>query len=84
MKVTTIDSKPEEFYLSYSQTPYNSNGDDAFNISHELSSSICLSKSKDVLITSIKYVNSLDRIYVTPVTNDDWELLVCIKKIIFY
>lgn len=80
MKVTKIDCKSEEFYVSYSQTPYNSNGDDAFNISHEFSSTIGLYKSQNVLITGINYVNPLERIYVTPVTNDDWEILVCYKK----
>lgn len=83
MKVSTIDSKLEEFYVSYSQTPYNSNGDDALNISHEFSSTIGLYKSQHVLITDINYVNSLERIYVTPVTNDDWEILVCYKKKIY-
>lgn len=83
MKVSTIDSESEEIYVSYSQTPYNSNGDDAFNISHEFSSTIGLYKLQHVLITGINYINSLERIYVTPVTNDDWEILVCYKKIIF-
>lgn len=76
MKVTGIDGASREFYASYSQTPYNSHGDDAFNISHELSSTIGFTRSQFVLITVVDQVYPLERIYVTPVTNEDWDLLV--------
>lgn len=74
--MTIIDSKLEDFYSSYSQTPYNSNGDYAFNISHELLSTMRLKKSQNVLITPIDQVSTLKFIHVTPVTNEDWDLLV--------
>lgn len=74
--MTTIDSVLGEFYVSYSQTPCNSNGNYAFNISHELLSSIGLYKSQNVLITVIDQIPTLERIHVSPVTIEDWDLLV--------
>jgi hypothetical protein len=76
LKITTVDGTPREFYTSFSQTPFNSNGDDALNISHELSSTMGLDNSQHVLITIIGPVHPLNRVYVTPVTNEDWDLLV--------
>lgn len=71
-----MDRKLEDFYASYSQTPFNSNGDNAFNISYELLSTMRLKISENVLITPIDHISTLKYINVTPVTNDDWELLV--------
>lgn len=76
MKVTTVDGTLREFYASFSQTPFNSNGDDALNISYELSSTIGLDRSQYVLIKIIGPMHTLNRIYVTPVTDEDWDLLV--------
>lgn len=76
LRVTGIGGAAREFYASYSQTPYNSYGDDAFNISHELSSTIGFNRSQYVWITVVDQVYPLERIYVTPVTDEDWELLV--------
>jgi hypothetical protein len=66
----------QEFYASYCQTPCNSNGADAFNISYELSTTIGLNASQYVLISLIDQIYPLDRVFVTPVTNEDWDLLV--------
>lgn len=78
--MTTFDDVPIEFYMSYSQTPYNSNGDEAFNISYELLVTVGLKKLQQLLITVINQVYPLERIYVTPVTNEDWDLLVIKQK----
>lgn len=72
----------QEFYASYCQTPCNSNGADAFNISYELSTTIGLNASQYVLISLIDQVCPLERVFVTPVTNADWDLLVSNKQII--
>jgi len=70
----------QEFYASYCQTPCNSNGADAFNISYELSTTIGLNASQYVLISLIDQVCPLERVFVTPVTNADWDLLVSNKQ----
>lgn len=87
LKVTAVNNEhePLEMFMSYSQTPYNSNGDGAFNVSYELLSTIGLSLSQDVLVRVINQVYPLERIYVTPVTSEDWDLLVsficrCLNK----
>lgn len=74
--MTTVEGIPEEFYASYCQTPYNSNGHEAFNISHELLSTIKLNEAQHVLVTVVDQVYPLERIYVSPVTKEDWDLLV--------
>ncbi|XP_060847155.1 peroxisomal ATPase PEX1 [Rhopalosiphum padi] len=76
LKVTAIDGVQQEFYASYCQTPCNSNGADAFNISYELSTTIGLNASQYVLISLIDQIYPLDRVFVTPVTNEDWDLLM--------
>lgn len=63
-------------YMSYSQTPCNANGDEAFNISHELLTTSGLSRSQLVCVSVDDQVYSLERIYVNPVTDEDWDLLV--------
>lgn len=82
--MTAIDGVQQEFYASYCQTPCNSNGAEAFNISYELATTIGLIASQYVLISLINQVNTLERVYVTPVTNADWDLLVSNKQIIVY
>ncbi|XP_060858422.1 peroxisomal ATPase PEX1 isoform X1 [Metopolophium dirhodum] len=76
LKVTAIDGVQQEFYASYCQTPCNSNGADAFNISYELSTTIGLNALQYVLISLIDQVCPLERVFVTPVTNADWDLLM--------
>ncbi|XP_015379787.1 PREDICTED: peroxisome biogenesis factor 1 isoform X2 [Diuraphis noxia] len=76
LKVTAIDGVQQEFYASYCQTPCNANGADAFNISYELSTTIGLIASQYVLISLIDQVYTLERVFVTPVTNADWDLLM--------
>lgn len=80
LKVTSINSVPGEFYASYSQTPYNSNGEDAFNISHELLTTIGYKQSQSVSIMIVEQANPLERVYVTPLTANDLDLLVSNKK----
>lgn len=80
--MTAIDGVQQEFYASYCQTPCNSNGADAFNISYELAKTIGLIASQYVLISLIDQVQTLERVFVTPVTNADWDLLVSNKQII--
>ncbi|XP_027844705.2 peroxisome biogenesis factor 1 [Aphis gossypii] len=75
LKVTAIDGVQQELYASYCQTPCNSNGADAFNISYELSKTIGLTASQYVLISLIDQIYPLKRVFVTPVTNEDWDLL---------
>ncbi|XP_025196709.1 peroxisome biogenesis factor 1 [Melanaphis sacchari] len=75
LKVTAIDGVQQEFFASYCQTPCNSNGADAFNISYELSTTTGLNASQFVLISLIDQIYPLERIFVTPVTNEDWDLL---------
>lgn len=69
-----------DLYVSCSQTPYNSNGDETLNISHELLNTLALKKSQYVLATVMNQVYPLQRIYVTPVTVEDWDLIVSKKK----
>ncbi|VVC44744.1 ATPase, AAA-type, core,ATPase, AAA-type, conserved site,Peroxisome biogenesis factor 1, N-terminal [Cinara cedri] len=76
LKVMTLDDVQAELYVSCSQTPYNSNGDEMFNISHEFLITLGLKVSQLVLITVVDHVYPLERIYVTPLTEEDWDLLV--------
>ncbi|XP_050529647.1 peroxisome biogenesis factor 1 isoform X2 [Daktulosphaira vitifoliae] len=78
LKVSTIDKKPgkQEFFTSYCQTPFNSNGNEALNISHEMLSALQLQESDLVTVAIFDQISSLERIYVTPLTNDDWDLLM--------
>jgi len=72
----------QELYASCCQTPCNSNGADAFNISYELSKTIGLTSSQYVLISLIDQIYPLKRVFVTPVANEDWDLLVSTKQIV--
>lgn len=62
--------------MSYSQTPCNANGDEAFNISYELLITSGLSRLQSVCVSVDDQVYPLERIYVNPVSDEDWDLLV--------
>ncbi|XP_050439980.1 uncharacterized protein LOC126845364 [Adelges cooleyi] len=79
LKVTTTDSGQDEerhFYMSCCQTPSNANGDDAFNMSFEMLTALQLRRSQLVTIAVFDEAPYLQRIWVSPVTEEDFDLLL--------
>ncbi|XP_065203097.1 peroxisomal ATPase PEX1 [Planococcus citri] len=61
-------------YGSCYATPYNVNGENAFNISAAFAKSLSLEESSTVIVSSVE-AKSLKFLHVTPFSSDDWEIL---------
>lgn len=74
-----IESNNRHQFCSCSPTPLNFNGENTLNIDPSFAQTLDLKQSDAVIISSAKALQHLEMIFVSPLSLDDWNIMVTIS-----